>query len=200
MAAVVKEVEAMESQGRAVLIGTRSVEKSEWLSRLMTDLEIEHEVLNANNNESEAEIVAKAGQPGRVTVATNMAGRGTDIKLEDSVRKSGGLHVIITELHESQRIDWQLIGRGSRQGDPGTYRLFVSFEDELLKLGLGPKAAEKLRKKYENRKRLNSRELLKHFVHAQKKIEKRYLVDRLVVLKQDTERQKANFDTGQDPF
>ena len=198
-AAIADEVAELVTDGRAVLIGNRSVGASELLSEFLTQRNIEHDVLNARYLEQEAEIVEGAGQPGKVTVATNMAGRGTDIKLHQSVRQTGGLHVIITELHESQRIDWQLIGRGSRQGDPGTYRLFVSFEDELLKLGLGPKAAEKLRKKYENRKRLNSRELLKHFVHAQKKIEKRYLVDRLVVLKQDTERQKANFDTGQDP-
>ena len=203
MAAVVKEVEAMESQGRAVLIGTRSVEKSEWLSRLMTDLESEHEVLNANNNESEAEIVAKAGQPGRVTVATNMAGRGTDIKLEDSVRKSGGLHVIITELHESQRIDWQLIGRGSRQGDPGSYRIFVAMDDEILLHGLGPKRSSDLQKRFSAPKfagKLLSRSLLKYFKTAQANLERRHLVDRMILLKQDKERQERHFEMGLDPF
>ncbi len=102
-----------------VLIGTRSIEKSEKLSALLTAANIEHQVLNAKNHEIEAQIVAQAGQPGRVTVATNMAGRGTDIKLGDGVAELGGLHVIGTERHESRRIDRQLAGRCARQGDPG---------------------------------------------------------------------------------
>lgn len=197
--AIAEEVAELSQAGRAVLVGNRSVGASELLSNFLQAKNVKHDVLNAKLIDKEAEIVKGAGQPGRVTVATNMAGRGTDIKLHEDVRASGGLHVIVTELHESQRIDWQLIGRGSRQGNPGTYRIFLSFEDEILALGLGPSVAEGLRKKYGSRKRLNSRELIRHFKLAQAKTEKRYLIDRLVVLKQDLERQKANFDTGQDP-
>ena len=203
MSAVVKEIQTMQAQGRAVIIGTRSVEKSEWLSRALAELEIEHEVLNANNNESEAEIVAKAGQQGRITVATNMAGRGTDIKLEDSVRSSGGLHVILTELHESQRIDWQLIGRGSRQGDPGSYRIFVAMDDEILLHGLGPKRSAALEKRFSSSKlggKPLSRSLYKHFLNAQASLERKHLTDRMILLKQDTERQERHFEMGLDPF
>ena len=103
-----------------VLVGTRSIEKSEKLSTLLTAAGIEHQVLNAKNHEIEAQIVAQAGQIGRVTVATNMAGRGTDIKLGEGVAELGGLHVIGTERHESRRIDRQLAGRCARQGDPGS--------------------------------------------------------------------------------
>ena len=125
---------AMElaSQGRAVLIGTRSVLASEELSAVLTRLHQLHQVLNALQDHHEAEIVAMAGQPGRVTVATNMAGRGTDIDLDAKVRPAGGLHVILTEFHESRRIDRQLYGRAGRQGDPGSCEALVSLEDELF--------------------------------------------------------------------
>ena len=109
-----------------MLIGNRSVAGSEILSRSLHKKQIEHVVLNAKFIEKEADIVKLAGQPSRVTVATNMAGRGTDIKLHESVKATGGLHVILTELHESERIDWQMIGRGSRQGNPGTCLLYTS--------------------------------------------------------------------------
>jgi preprotein translocase subunit SecA len=118
--------------GRAVLAGTRSVAQSEALSARLTELGVEHLVLNAKQDANEAEIVAMAGQPGRVTVATNMAGRGTDIKLHPDVAAAGGLHVILTEFHESQRIDRQLFGRGARQGDPGSCEALVSIEDDIF--------------------------------------------------------------------
>ncbi|MCE9552198.1 MAG: preprotein translocase subunit SecA, partial [Planctomycetes bacterium] len=117
-AAIVKEVVALHQQGRPVLIGTRSIDKSQQLSALLTAAEVQHQVLNAHHVATEAKIVAQAGQKGRVTVSTNMAGRGTDITLGPGVAELGGLHVIGTELHESQRIDRQLIGRCGRQGDP----------------------------------------------------------------------------------
>jgi len=161
---------------------------------------IEHIVLNAKHLGKEAEIVENAGQPSRVTVATNMAGRGTDIKLHPDVKATGGLHVILTELHESQRIDWQLIGRGSRQGDPGTYQIFLSFEDEILRLGLGPDKATRLQQKFSSHRSIRTRDAYQFFQLAQRKTEKRFLVDRLVVLKQDLERQKNHFETGQDPY
>jgi len=130
--AVIREIKKMQEVGRPVLVGTTSVEKSEMLSEMLTKEGIEHQVLNAKHHEREAEIVARAGQPNAVTIATNMAGRGTDIKLDDRVREAGGLHIIGTERHESRRIDNQLRGRAGRQGDPGSSRFFVSVEDELM--------------------------------------------------------------------
>jgi len=199
-AAIADEVALLVAKGRAILIGNRSVGASEMLSAALTEKQIEHVVLNAKLLEKEAEIVEVAGQPGRVTVATNMAGRGTDIKLHPDVKATGGLHVILTEFHESQRIDWQLIGRGSRQGDPGTYRICVSLEDEILSLGLQPGPAERIKEKFGTRGRIHTAAALKYFRLAQRKTERRFLVDRLIVLKQDVERQKNHFDTGQDPY
>ncbi len=117
--AVADQIVEWNKKGVPVLVGTRSIEKSERLSALLEAQGIEHQILNAKNHEIEAQIVAQAGQKGRVTVATNMAGRGTDIKLGDGVAELGGLHVIGTERHEARRIDRQLSGRCARQGDPG---------------------------------------------------------------------------------
>ena len=192
--------EKLATRGRAILIGTRSVEKSELLSRMLREKGVEHDVLNARYLEREADLVAQAGQPGRVTVATNMAGRGTDIKLHESVKAAGGLHVFLTELHESQRIDWQLIGRASRQGAPGSYQICVSLDDEILRVGLGVSNAEKLFKRMASKNALNSRQLISLFRKAQRKTERKHLVDRLMVMKQDEERKKSSFDTGQDPY
>jgi preprotein translocase subunit SecA len=139
-AAIARRVRELHQQGRPVLIGTRSVAASELLSALLTTHGVSHQLLNARQDKEEAEIVAQAGQPGRVTVATNMAGRGTDISLAPEVVDRGGLHVIATELHESRRIDRQLFGRCARQGDPGSFEAIVSAEDELLRTYLGPAA------------------------------------------------------------
>ncbi len=133
-AAAVNEIKELHQQGRPVLVGTVSIEKSEKLSKLLNKEHIEHNVLNAKNHEREAEIVAEAGQRGKVTISTNMAGRGTDIVLGSGVAEMGGLHVIGTERHESRRIDNQLRGRSGRQGDPGSSRFFLSLEDDLLRL------------------------------------------------------------------
>ena len=122
----------LAAMGRAVLVGTRSVEGSEYLGQLLAAMGLAHTVLNARQDDIEADAIAQAGLPGKVTVATNMAGRGTDIKLSDEVAETGGLHVILTEFHESARIDRQLFGRAARQGDPGTVEAIVSFEDELF--------------------------------------------------------------------
>ncbi len=143
--AIVDDVAEQHAAGRPVLIGTRSIDKSEHLAKLLDDRGIDATVLNARHVAREAEIVAEAGQRGKVTVATNMAGRGTDIRLGEGVKELGGLHVICTELHESQRIDRQLIGRCGRQGDPGTYRQFLALDDEILLIGFGPKKAAKLK-------------------------------------------------------
>jgi len=183
-----------------VLVGTRNIDRSMELSALMEELGIRHEVLNANQLSREAEIIKSSGSVGAVTVATNMAGRGTDFLLEDSVRDAGGLHVILTEIHESARIDWQLIGRGARQGMPGSYRMFVSLEDELLKMGLGPEKALKLAGRYRGNEKQLPRFTFKWFLTAQKKLEKKHLVDRMILLKQDQQRHEQHFDMGQDPY
>jgi preprotein translocase subunit SecA len=133
-AAVIKEVEAAHQKGQPVLVGTASVEASEVLSRMLKRSNIGHSVLNAKFHEQEAEIVANAGRKGGVTIATNMAGRGTDIKLAEGVPELGGLYVVGTERHESRRIDRQLRGRCARQGDPGMSKCFVSLEDDLMRL------------------------------------------------------------------
>ena len=143
--AVVEEIRTLHAAGRPVLIGTRSIDKSHQLSMLLTEAGIAHEVLNAYRLAEEARIVAQAGEVGRVTVATNMAGRGTDIHLSDETKALGGLHVIGTELHEAQRIDRQLIGRCGRQGDPGSFRQFLALDDDILKSGFGEAKAARLR-------------------------------------------------------
>ena len=132
--AVIEEIVKMVEAGRPVLVGTTSVEISELLSRMLTLRKIKHNVLNAKLHQREAEIVAQAGQTGTVTIATNMAGRGTDIKLSPAVREAGGLAIIGTERHESRRVDRQLRGRAGRQGDPGSSVFFVSFEDTVMRL------------------------------------------------------------------
>ncbi len=132
--AVIDEIALMNSQGRPVLVGTTSVEISELLSRMLKMKGLKHNVLNAKLHQREAEIVAEAGKPGTVTIATNMAGRGTDIKLTQEVVKAGGLAIVGTERHESRRVDRQLRGRAGRQGDPGSSQFFVSLEDELMRL------------------------------------------------------------------
>jgi preprotein translocase subunit SecA len=142
--AVVKEIEAANKRGQPVLVGTVSVESSEVLSRMLKRTGVVHAVLNAKFHQQEAEIVSRAGQRGAVTIATNMAGRGTDIKLGEGVRELGGLMVIGTERHQSRRIDRQLRGRCSRQGDPGLTKFFLSLEDELMRLFLQGNLASRL--------------------------------------------------------
>ena len=132
--AVIEEIEKMVNAGRPVLVGTTSVEISEMLSKMLTMRKIQHNVLNAKLHQKEAEIVAKAGLSGTVTIATNMAGRGTDIKLSPEVKAAGGLAIIGTERHESRRVDRQLRGRAGRQGDPGESKFYLSLEDDLMRL------------------------------------------------------------------
>lgn len=132
--AVIKDVKSLNQKKRPVLIGTISIEKSELLSKYLTRAGVKHHVLNAKNHEREAEIVAQAGQPGMVTISTNMAGRGTDIKLGEGVAELGGLHILGTERHESRRIDNQLRGRSGRQGDQGSSHFYLSLEDDLLRI------------------------------------------------------------------
>ncbi|MEE0989871.1 MAG: preprotein translocase subunit SecA [Paludibacteraceae bacterium] len=131
--AVIKEIEDLVADGRPVLVGTTSVEISELLSKMLTIRKLPHQVLNAKLHQKEADIVAQAGRPGTITIATNMAGRGTDIKLTPEAKAAGGLAIIGTERHESRRIDRQLRGRSGRQGDPGSSVFFISFEDDLMR-------------------------------------------------------------------
>ena len=155
-------------------------------------------VLNANHIAAEAEIVAEAGQPGSVTVSTNMAGRGTDIKLGEGVAELGGLHVICTEMHDSARIDRQLIGRCGRQGDPGTFRVYLALDDDLL-LGLGPEKAKHYKELGEETEG-PADHLGGLFRKAQRSIERRHFRDRKVLMYHEKERKKIQKQMGQDPY
>lgn len=139
--AIVASLRELHAQGRPVLVGTRSVAASEHLSGLLTAAGLPHQVLNARQDQEEAKVIAAAGERGRITVATNMAGRGTDIRLGPGVAELGGLHVLATERHDARRIDRQLFGRGGRQGDPGSFQAIVSLEDEIVQGFFGKHAA-----------------------------------------------------------
>lgn len=201
LAYVVEQAAELSTAGRAILIGTRTLEQSEVLSQAFDKQGLAHNVLNASRIDREAVIVADAGQPGRITVATNMAGRGTDIPLHESVRTQGGLHVMLTELHESQRIDWQLIGRGARQGDPGFYQTILSLEDEILAKGLGDQASRQLIHQWSSSAgELPSRRLYHLFEKAQARIEAKQLKNRMILLDREKERQKRFAETGENYF
>lgn len=170
--AVIEEIESLIAKGRPVLVGTTSVEISELLSRMLTLRKINHNVLNAKLHQREAEIVAHAGQKGVVTIATNMAGRGTDIKLTPEVKAAGGLAIIGTERHESRRVDRQLRGRSGRQGDPGSSVFFVSLEDDLMRLFATEKIAGLMdRMGFKEGDVLEHNMLSKSVERAQKKVE-----------------------------
>jgi preprotein translocase subunit SecA len=195
--AICDEVVEVHATGRPVLVGTRSIDKSEHLSTLLRARGIEHDVLNANHIAAEADIVSSAGRRNRVTVSTNMAGRGTDIKLEAGVTDLGGLHVIVTEMHDSARVDRQLAGRCGRQGDPGTFRNFLSLEDDLL-LGLGPEKAKSYKEMGESGGSYDRLHTL--FRRAQRGMERRHFRDRKVLMYQEKERKKIQTQMGQDPY
>ena len=167
--ALVKEVQARHEKGQPILIGTVSVEMSEFVDRLLNEAHLPHNVLNAKNHAKEAEIIAHAGEAGAITIATNMAGRGTDIKLDEEARKAGGLCVFGTERHESRRIDNQLRGRSGRQGDPGYTRFFISLDDELMRRF----GSDRLRSLYSSLddEALESKMVQSAITNAQKRIE-----------------------------
>ena len=170
--AVIEEIEEMVKEGRPVLVGTTSVEISEMLSKMLAMRKIEHNVLNAKLHQREADIVAQAGQKSIVTIATNMAGRGTDIKLTDEVKAAGGLAIIGTERHESRRVDRQLRGRAGRQGDPGSSVFYVSLEDKLMRLFASERIAKVMdRLGFEDGERIESPMISKSIERAQKKVE-----------------------------
>ena len=170
--AVIQEIEKLVEEGRAVLVGTTSVEISELLGKMLTMRKIKHNVLNAKLHQREAEVVALAGQPGAVTIATNMAGRGTDIKLAPSVKEAGGLAIIGTERHESRRVDRQLRGRAGRQGDPGSSVFYISLEDDLMRLFASERIAGMMdRMGFKEGEMLEHNMLSKSVERAQKKVE-----------------------------
>lgn len=184
--AILKAVRELHEKGRPILIGTESVDVSEKLSRILKQHALEHTVLNARQNEREAEIIAEAGKQGAITIATNMAGRGTDIKLAPGVNTLGGLHVIGTTRHPSRRIDRQLIGRCARQGDPGTTQIYVSFEDELLRLFASPRMTGILQKfRPAEGEPISARMLNKSIESAQKRVEQRNYMMRKHTLEYD---------------
>ena len=196
--AVVEEIGTMHASGRPVLIGTRSIDESEKLSGLLRAANLEHEVLNAHHEAREADIVARAGELGRIAVATNMAGRGTDIRLGPGVHELGGLHVVITEMHEAARIDRQLVGRSGRQGDPGSYRFMLSLEDDLLQEAFGLRRARKL----QQFGRVTTRDLSGYerlFRRAQRKVERRRFRRRKQLLAYEKHRSQAAQPLGLDP-
>jgi preprotein translocase subunit SecA len=197
--AAAAEIRDVTAAGRAVIVGTPSVEVSDAFSDILTECEIVHDVLNARSHAREAEIVKQAGQPGRVTIATNMAGRGTDIKLHPDVRARGGLHVILTEMHSSARIDRQLIGRCARQGDPGTVRFYLSLEDELLD-AWSEKARRRLRRlALPNRNGELSRMWLVLFRRTQAKLERTFAKQRKQMLKSEKQRREMFARMGFNP-
>ncbi len=193
--AVADRIIELNQKGVPVLIGTRSIERSERLSSLLNEAGIEHQILNAKNHAIEAQIVSLAGQPGRVTVATNMAGRGTDIKITPEVAGQGGLHVIGTERHESLRIDRQLVGRCARQGDPGHAQFFVSLEDEIIE-AFGEKPAARLRARHKGRGELTSPAWRRLFVRAQRRKERQHRKDRRLLMHYEKQRAEMRTNMG----
>ncbi len=184
--AIIEEIQRLVSEGRPVLVGTTSVEVSELLSRMLTRKGIPHNVLNAKLHFKEAQIVKEAGQAGTVTIATNMAGRGTDIKLGPGVKEAGGLAIIGTERHESRRVDRQLRGRSGRQGDPGSSQFYISLEDDLMRLFGSERMAGMMdRMKLEEGDNIQAPMLTKMVEKAQKKVEENHFGVRKHLLEYD---------------
>src|SRR5262249_39095525 len=185
-AAVARDIEERSRAGQPVLVGTIAVETSEYLSQLLTRKGIKHNVLNAKEHAREAEIIKDAGQRGAVTIATNMAGRGVDIKLGEGVLDMGGLYVLGTERHESRRIDNQLRGRSGRQGDPGETRFYLSGEDDLVRLFAGERISGIMERfKIPEDQPMEAKILSRQIEGAQKKVEEQNFVMRKNVLKYD---------------
>jgi preprotein translocase subunit SecA len=184
--AVAAEVQHLHADGRPVLVGTRSVAASEKLAQLLTGKGLEFKVLNALRHKDEAAIVAVAGEPGRVTIATNMAGRGTDIKLGHGALGLGGLHVIATEMHESRRVDRQLFGRAARQGDPGSAQMFICLEDEIIRRYLPGSLRQALARAVCSRLKGRERVARAGFALAQQRAQNQAFKQRQAVLQADT--------------
>ena len=184
--AVIIDIKKRHKQGQPVLVGTASIEKSELLHSLLKAQKIPHNVLNAKNHEKEAQVVLDAGKKGAVTIATNMAGRGVDIKLSDEIKALGGLYIISTERHESRRIDNQLRGRSGRQGDPGESRFYLSLEDNLLRIFGSDKIRSIMnRLGIEEGEHIESRMVTRAVENAQKKVEQMHFESRKHLLEYD---------------
>ena len=185
--AIIHKIKEVHAKGQPVLVGTTDIKTSETLSAMLKKEGLKHEVLNAKNHELEAEIIAQAGKHGAVTLATNMAGRGTDIKLDDEARAAGGLYVIGTQRHESRRIDNQLSGRSGRQGDPGESKFYISLEDRLMGIFAGKNMMDLFNSMdIEKDEKIGSPLLSKAITNAQKKIESLNFASREQLLKYDT--------------
>ncbi len=195
--AVVEDIKRLHTAGRPLLVGTRSVDKSEKLSAMLKEAEIDHDVLNAKNHALEADIIKRAGHAGKVTVATNMAGRGTDIKPDASAMKAGGLHVIGTERHEALRIDRQLAGRAGRQGDAGSCQFYLSLEDELLE-GLSEDRADALSKKGQAGGSGDWQGYCPLFRRAQKRMERKHRRQRIDLMMWHKQREEILKELGAD--
>src|SRR5213075_3187271 len=185
-AAVARDIKERYEKGQPVLVGTIAVETSEYLSELLKRQGIPHNVLNAKEHAREAEIIKDAGEVGAVTIATNMAGRGVDIKIDDHVRELGGLYVLGTERHEARRIDNQLRGRSGRQGDPGESRFYLSGHDDLVRLFAGDRIHNIMQRfKLPDDQPMEAKILSNQIENAQKKVEEQNFVMRKNVLKYD---------------
>jgi len=198
--AIVEEIARLHAAGRPVLVGTRSVEKSQDLSRRLAELGITHEILNAKHHEREAAIIADAGQPAAVTIATNMAGRGTDIRLGERVAEAGGLAVLGTERHDARRIDDQLAGRCGRQGDPGTSQFFISLDDDLFaQSGI---SGERWQRSLQAGRvgPVGQRRLRRLFARVQRKVEKLHLKARRRLMEYEKAREKWKRQLGLNPL
>ena len=183
---MLEDIVERHENGQPILVGTIAVETSEYLSELLTRKGITHNVLNAKEHEREGEIIKDAGQPGAVTIATNMAGRGVDIKLGEGVVELGGLYVLGTERHESRRIDNQLRGRSGRQGDPGETRFYLSGQDDLVRLFAGDRIYNIMNRfKIPDDQPMEAKILSNQIENAQKKVEEQNFVARKNVLKYD---------------
>jgi preprotein translocase subunit SecA len=193
--AIVASVSELRERGRPILVGVRSIDLSERLAALLIERGIESRTINARRLVEEADVVAQAGEAGRVTVATNMAGRGTDIRLDPQAHAAGGLHVLIAERNESPRIDRQLVGRCGRQGDPGSYQFFHSLEDEILSLAFGPAKAARIAAK-----RTVPSAWPALFAKAQRLLERRGTKNRKELLAAERWRAETQKALGQDPF
>ncbi|ECQ5915180.1 preprotein translocase subunit SecA, partial [Campylobacter coli] len=184
--AVIEEIKKANAKGQPVLVGTASIERSEVFHNMLVKEKIPHHVLNAKNHEQEALIIQDAGKKGAVTIATNMAGRGVDIKIDDEIRALGGLYIIGTERHESRRIDNQLRGRAGRQGDPGISRFYLSLEDNLLRIFGGDRIKSIMdRLGIEEGESIESRIVTRAVENAQKKVESLHFESRKHLLEYD---------------
>ncbi|MCA9239137.1 MAG: translocase, partial [Planctomycetales bacterium] len=197
LAAVVDDLRERQARGGAVLVGVPSVSDSEELSQVLAAHSVRHQVLNCREHRREAAIVAQAGQPGRVTIATNMAGRGTDIHVHADVLRCGGLHVMLTQMHASPRIDRQLEGRAARQGEPGSFQYFVSLEDRLL-VDAGEALAIRASRTAQEGIELPGR-WVRRFRAAQQRAEESQRRQRRALLKSEEQREKACLRMGLKP-